>query len=367
MNYYEEQRADRAARGDQRRQDAAARLERQLAAQRQAAQLRREDATAAAALRQERAQARSARRRESIAAVSRWVSGHTMEALFGVIVVVPAVLAWTAMADYGKDVFGPIGAALPLFSEASMWVFAIALARAVRDERSTWALRLGTWLSAGTAGLLNYLHGARHDVTTGVVMAVVSVGGLVVHQLVTAGPRRRAPEMQRRAQRKVAAMRKAVTRHAIGEVAEDGSVRLVYQPGLVRLRRAGLTRQWRVVPVPEPAAQVGAEVVPDSNTATDSRLAEEIETWLAQRAREPQGTAQTPHDTAGGTPSRGLVPDVTELIARVRAAIENGDLPRRPSRRRIERFLRVRSATASHIARALKTDPDDGAGHLTPA
>lgn len=248
-----------------------------------------------------------------------------------------------------------------------MWVFAAATTRAVRQERPVWALRVGTWLSAAVAASLNYLHGAQAGPRVGAVMAIVSVGGLVVHQLVTAGPRRKRPgRFERQAARRAVAMRRAVLATAVGEVDQDGAVRLVFTPGRITLQRAGITRRWRVVPAPAP-------VVPTSTTTSavvsvDSWV-DEIDAQAALWAREPQGPART-HDTGtthtlGGEPVGSVGPELAAWINQARAHITAGNLSARPSKREVARVMRVRAATAGRIARALKDHPDDpGAGHL---
>lgn len=147
------------------------------------------------------------RRAKALGSAAGWLSGHVVELALSVIVVVPAVMAWTAMAAYGKDVYGPVGWGLPLFSEAAMWAFAFATHAARKSEtpRPTGWLQVGIWFFAAVAGVLNLIHGLtmpEGGVGDGVVMALVSVGGVVAHQLITAAPMRtRRSAAERRAAR----------------------------------------------------------------------------------------------------------------------------------------------------------------------
>jgi hypothetical protein len=359
VSYFSERRADRVTSAEQRRADQAL-----------AAQLRREDQRVSQERRREQAEWKAGRRRAAMTAATTWLTGHVEHALFGVIIVVPAVLAWSAMAAYGHSLYGPVGVLLPLFSEASMWVFAAATTRAVREQRPTSGLRLGTWTSAGVAAALNYLHGAQVSPRTGVVMAIVSIGGLVVHQLVTAGPRRvRLARPERQAARRAAVMRRALLARAVGEVDAEGAVRLVVTPGRITLRRAGITRRWQAVPA---AAATVPGPAPTTTSTTLTRWVDTVENQIAVWAREPGGPARTrPAGTTGGTqgePDGAVGPDLADWITRARTEITAGRLSTQPSKREVARVLHVRAATAGRIARALKGGPDDpDAGHLARA
>ncbi|MFD5089003.1 DUF2637 domain-containing protein [Amycolatopsis thailandensis] len=186
----EEARADRAAVAEQRRADKAAeraeeREDQRLAfEQRRAAETARQEARAAKSAERKAARIRFAK---MLVAASR---KHALDLLFVPVILVPAILAWSAMAEYGKQVFGPVGVLLPLFSEAAMWAFAAAVTIGVRRGEPTGWLKAGVWVFAAVAAGLNFLHGysTGHHWDTGVVMAVVSIGGVVVHQLITARP-----------------------------------------------------------------------------------------------------------------------------------------------------------------------------------
>ena len=229
----ENRRADRVADAEQRRAREAMLFEQ-----------RRADREADAKRAQDQKDAARASRAEARAALAGWLRAHTIDLLFVPVIVVPAVLAWTAMADYGREVFGPVGMLLPLFSEAAMWAFAFAVPMAQRAKRSAGWLHLGVWVFAAVAAALNFVHGLAGEhggIGRGVVMALVSVGGIVVHQLVTAAPskprlsraERDAARLQRLASRRVLAVRRTALRQAVADLSPDGTATLVHRPGLV--------------------------------------------------------------------------------------------------------------------------------------
>lgn len=227
------------------------------------------------------------RRRERAgrrAGAARWAADHVADLLFVPVIGVPGALAWDAMAAYGTSTWGPLGAALPLFSEGAMWAFdaAVAIRRRREPDRPVWHLQLGIVIFAAYGAALNFLHGmsqatAHHGPVTAVSMALVSVAGVTAHQLVIAGPHRsRAERDQARLARAVARrereVRRAAVRTAIADLDADGRARLIYKPGLVAMTRqrgrTRLTRLLRNVPEGDPGAFPGGpettvEVTPD--------------------------------------------------------------------------------------------------------
>jgi len=252
----EDARQDRLVRAQIERDREAARTQLRITERQARARARREETQARAAAAQQARKGRAARRTARVA----WVRGHVVDLLFVPVIAVPAVLAWTAMAAYGYQVYGPAGLALPAFSEGAMWAFAAAttITRRRHPGRPVWHLRLGTVVFAVAGAGLNFAHGMTappaglHGAGVGVVMAVVSAAGVVAHQLVTAGPRRSPAERAdartaRAAARREMAARRAAVRHAAADLDEHGNARLVYQPGLATLaRHRGRTRRQRV-------------------------------------------------------------------------------------------------------------------------
>lgn len=249
--------------------------------------------------RREKARQRRAVQRK---AQGRWVQAHTTDLLFVPVIAVPAALSWSSMASYGASIYGPAGYLLPALSEGAMWAFAgattmrqrendrraAARAAAARrtfvpagdgvldagdwDEGETgppaevpggdkplWHLRIGTVIFAAYAAVLNFLHGmtaassphthavTSHTYVVAVSMALVSVAGVVAHQLVTAGPRsskqeRDAARMDREVARRELAVRRRAVRAAKADLDESGHALLVYEPGTVSLGRSRLGR-----------------------------------------------------------------------------------------------------------------------------
>jgi len=256
-SWREEARLDRLARAQIERDREEARARARIAEQESAARMRR---TAAEGRRAARASARADRaaRRAALAALA---AGHVTDLLFVPVIVVPSVLAWTAMAVYGASLYGPAGRALPAFSEGAMWAFAAAVTITCHRHpgRPVWHLRLGTVVFAGFGGALNFAHGlTASGPVAGVVMALVSVAGVTAHQLVTAGPRR--PRADRETARVARAIdRRAAVRRALVDLDDNGSARLVFETGPAALERRlfGI----RLTPTP-PAAQAVPGAVP---------------------------------------------------------------------------------------------------------
>lgn len=226
-------RADRAAERDQDRLDAAAaaRLEEKAAAARDAAKTKAREA-----------------KKKAKAARSAWRAQHAVELLIYPLALVSAVMAIPAMAIYGWDVYdNPTGLALPLISELAVWAFSIAIlvSRRRHPDRPTVMLTAGMLTFGAVAFGLNFAHGLHDSVLTGLVMAVVSVSGVVAHQLAVASPPRSRAEraearIARRAQRRSARARQIAADHAVVALAADGTTQLVYTPGLYTLTKGRL-------------------------------------------------------------------------------------------------------------------------------
>jgi hypothetical protein len=243
-------------RGEQR-EDARLRAELELARDAARAQLRREDDRAWAEEHRQARADKTARKADARAELARarsartaWLRDHKMDLLFAPAIVVPGALAWEAMAAYGAATWGPLGIALPLFSETAMWAFdaGVTIRRRRDPGKPVWHLQLGIAIFAVYGAALNFLHGvapttAHRGLAMAVSMALVSVAGVTAHQLVTAGPRRSRAEREldrfrRDAERRQSAARKAAARMALVDIDEQGHADLVYEPGTYRLTRS---------------------------------------------------------------------------------------------------------------------------------
>jgi hypothetical protein len=357
----EEIRQDRLVSAQIEREREAARTHARIAGRQAVAQLRREEALARSAARQQARERRAARRAARLA----WAHAHVLDLLFLPVIVVPAVLAWTAMATYGYQLYGPAGLLLPAFSEGAMWAFAIDTTWTTRHhpDRPTWHLRLGTWVFAAVAAVLNFTHGVTappagpgpHGAGVGLVMALVSVAGVLAHQLITAGPRQ--ARIHRAAARRELAARRAAVRHAVAGLDGNGHARLIYEPGTLTLtRRHGRTRlltraarieaQRAAVDVPPAGTLHGTQVTPAAGPAVTpeatlglpapaSEAAPEATPGAAALHAVPEVTRERSRERPSAAPEKQQGPATPERLAEFYAAeLAAGQVP---SARRIKR------------------------------
>lgn len=297
----EERRRDQAARAEQARQDAITATEveaRRLAAHAEV-QRAQEDHREARSLRskvdkranRDRARlARQARWSARFTAARRWTSAHVVELLIYPLAIVSAVMAIPAVAAFGVDVYdNPTGAALFWITELGMWSFAVAteVSRRQRPDRPVWSLQLGAWVFSAAAFGVNFLHGLETSLFDGLVMGIVSVAGVVAHQLVTAAPRRDRTEraegrITRRVDRKVTRVRRAAIRDAVARIATDGTVDLVFTVGEFTLGKSWTLRDKLNVPTSDSPA-------PSTSDAADTSVpAEHDASRPAERTRKPR-------------------------------------------------------------------------------
>lgn len=368
----ERRREDRAAAAELARRDADAAAERALHAEAVRAEIaerrRTEQTTRDQAARAARAEqthrARAERRKRAAArraAFGVWVGAHRVDLLIYPLAVASAVMAVPAMAAYGIAVYGSwTGAVLPVLSELGMWAFALAVQsrRRAHPGAPLWALQAGVWAFAAVAAGLNLAHGLDGGVSTGLVMGVVSVAGVIAHQLVTAGarPARRARTV-RAAERKLRAARRAALRAAVAEIDTDGDARLVHAPGVYRVRRDRWGR-----------AHLAAHATPGLPVDDDGGdVAAEASAWLAEQtpglsslpvpsADEPVGGTGDQHDPADiGTEDDR--PDGHGVATLDRPAGDHGRRrPRRTARPRARSMAELRAELAAAIA-AGEVDP----------
>lgn len=302
-------REDQAAAAERARRDADAATERalhaeavraEIAERRRSEQAARDQAVRVARVEQSR-RARAERRKRAAArraAVGVWAARHRVDLLIYPLAVASAVMAVPAMASYGVALYGgPTGAVLPVLSELGMWAFALVVQsrRRTHPGAPVWALQVGVWAFAAVAAGLNLAHGLDQGVSTGLVMGVVSVAGVVAHQLVTAGARpARRPGTVRAAERKLRAARRAALRAAVAEIDTDGDACLVHAPGVYRVRRDRLGRAHLAPHAATPGLPV------DDDGGGD--VAAEVSAWLAEQT-PPLSSIPVPSadDPVGGT------------------------------------------------------------------
>jgi hypothetical protein len=220
MSRREEHRADRLVAAQVRREDAAAQAQVRIAEHAAIARERRADEQTRAATKREDKQTRRDNRAAALAALKVWAAESVVELLVYPIALLSFVLAAPAMTAWGRDVYGTgLGVLLPGITELGMWAFAIAVlvSRRRNPGRPVGWLQAGVWTFAAVAFTSNLMHGLSARWEYGAVMGVVSVAGVVAHQLSLATPlrsrtERQAARVERAAARKVARVRRVAVR-----------------------------------------------------------------------------------------------------------------------------------------------------------
>lgn len=294
----EQRRADRVADREQDRIDAAAAAEQHRADRAELAAASRTDRTERTQARERRRDAAKARR----TALTGWTAAHAVDLLIYPLAAVSAVMAVPAMAAYGMKIYGgATGAVLPVLTEAGMWAFALAVmvSRRHTPDRPTGALTVGIGVFAAVGAGLNFAHGIAGGAVHAAVMAVVSVAGVVAHQLAVAAPRRSRVErtarrLDRAAYRRVARARRAAIRRAVVELTADGTATLLYAPGQYMPHRR------RLAPAVVPGLPVND---PDD---WDAALAELVDADPTELADSPDPTTEADlhecgDESAGGS------------------------------------------------------------------
>ncbi|MFF0145991.1 hypothetical protein ATK36_0479 [Amycolatopsis sulphurea] len=268
MSWNQEIRENKAAKAEQKRLDQAAATGDDIARMHAAGEEARKDREAAATLAATAKATRLAEREKRRTKRAQWwakvrgaAAAHVVDVLIYAIALVSFAMAAPAMAGYGAEVYASaLGGLLPLITELGMWAFAVAvlLSRVRTPARPVWGLQVGVWVFGVVAFAANAVHGLARGWAAGVVMGVVSVAGVIAHQLAIASPprsrtERDAARIQRTASVKAAAAARAAVRHADALIDRDGHARLTYTPGTYRLRRfGGLGRARLIALAPDP-------------------------------------------------------------------------------------------------------------------
>ncbi|HJQ45600.1 MAG TPA: hypothetical protein VJ870_04635 [Amycolatopsis sp.] len=345
MSWGEERRANRVTDAQIRNQERAAAANVRITERAALGRERRADEAARA----EQARATRDRRAARVAAVRAWFAGRVVELLIYPVAVLSFVLAAPAMAVWGHQVYGSaLGVLLPGITELGMWAFAIAVVVSRRrspDRPVVW-LQAGVGVFAAVAFGANLLHGLTSGWQVGMVMGVVSVAGVVAHQLTLAAPVRSRAERQtarieRAAARKVTQVRRAAVAHAVAEIDRDGRARLVYAPGRYVLTRTGVRRRTRLEAAIVPGLPVAgesadwdrelADLLASTGTATATGQAPVVDPDPADDESTGGGvaTADPGPDLHESTPDRGRIDrkpgrSLDQLRAQLADAIEAG-------------------------------------------
>jgi hypothetical protein len=225
---------------DDRRKDKDADSKRRLeekAAENAERRAERKERDARAQKRRDRSRAQ---RGQTVTRIRGWFGEHLVDLVVYPLAVISAWMAIPSMAAYGRQIYGSAaGIMLPGLTELGMWSFALAvqISRHRYPERPVWALQLGL-VSFALAGCgMNALHGyTTGGIQSAIVMAVVSVAGVLAHQLVVAAPRRSPAErakakLIRQQLRKLNRAAARAAKHAPVQVDPDGTVRLIHRTG----------------------------------------------------------------------------------------------------------------------------------------
>ncbi|KFU82920.1 hypothetical protein SAMN04489729_4251 [Amycolatopsis lurida] len=311
MSWQKEMRANRLAKAEAARLDETARTGNEIARMKAAGEVARADREQAAKLAAEAkavADAVRAKRRADRKAkwgtVTAFAKAHVVDGLIYGIALVSFAMAAPAMSGYGEDVYrSPLGGFLPLITELGMWAFAIAVlvSRVKAPDRPVWGYQAGVWVFGTLAFLTNATHGWPRGFDAALIMGVVSVAGVIAHQLAIATPPR--SKAQRAADRlaaaratKTHAAARAALKAAAAQIDADGNARLTYAPGTFEVRRR------RLVPVTPDLDVVGP---PD---ALDAELAKLLGSGQPDPEPGPGGGIATDPGRPPG-PAREATPD----------------------------------------------------------
>jgi hypothetical protein len=346
MSWQEERRANKLVDAQIRREETAAAAQVRIAERAALAQQQRAEEQARTEAHRQAVAERRNRRYAAVRALRGWCSANVVELLIYPIALLSFVLAAPAMATYGRTVYGSgLGVLLPGITELGMWAFAVAVlvSRRRYPDRPVGWLRAGVGVFAAVAFALNLMHGLEARWEFGVVMGVISVAGVVAHQLTLAAPPRSRSERQaarilRAAARKIGRVRRAAVAQAVAEIDPDGTARLVYAPGRYVLGRRGRLEAAIVpgLPVGDESADWDRELV-DLLTAhgpgttagiePDQTDSDSIDSGsVATLDREPDQQKSTPRRSKiGGRAGRSIQQLRTELRKALRSRPDSID------------------------------------------
>lgn len=134
----------------------------------------------------ERDEAR-ARRSEARARFMRRLPVWLLSVLWATVIVAPVTLAWQAQRQFAESTLHIPSAwswLFPLAVEAGAWVCAFEAHRRAKTGRPVGALLTWMWVLASIAAGINLMHGATdYSLTAGVALAVMSLLGVLLHQI----------------------------------------------------------------------------------------------------------------------------------------------------------------------------------------
>lgn len=251
---------------------------------------------------------------EMLAKLGTLVAERFTDLMFAPLILVPGWLGWDAMSGFGGALYGTPGKALPVLSETGMWLFDFAVIRArKRDPRAVvWHLYAGMAVFAGICAVLNFLHGKAGPIPgsispgaeAGTVYALVSVSGIVAHQILKLGAR---------------------TRKAADRGAKAGRQRRAVGPPVGPSADAafGPLRQWLFGPLARalglPVGPVGGQDGAAVITAERDRLAKENSELRRKLTEALRGNPETPdndEDDGSGAADSVAYPGGVQAVMR---------------------------------------------------
>uniref|UniRef100_UPI003F498D28 hypothetical protein n=1 Tax=Actinokineospora sp. CA-119265 TaxID=3239890 RepID=UPI003F498D28 len=368
MSFYADKREqDRADRAEQ------ARLEIERAAAMAPFQLQARQQELAAQ-EQTRAEARAindARRAARVDAVKQAGRAVAEDGLMTPVLLAGAVLSWLGMAAFGDQVYGPLGNILPLFSEGLLLSFALRARQARRRGEPLGRIMAGLAFAAVTTAAMQVVHGLSGEHgswTKAAIMAAVSVAGVVADQIVHAAPRlaraeriaaRREAELAAQVADRMRAMRAAAIAQAPARLAADGTVELVFEPGLVTLTGTrGKRRIEPVTPVTHDDLDVDYQRLLAGLTPADQDLVETPQDTPYGRVSGVTAAGESPDAPGGGTAlatrPKPAGNDIAEWVKRALEHVVEGELTLGSSQRQIREVLGCRMVMAARVQHALR-------------
>ncbi|MGW6872889.1 hypothetical protein ACWGHD_04470 [Streptomyces xanthophaeus] len=184
-SWREEQRADRAADGAERRKDNEAALDRRLKAEEARIKLAREER----ANREAEKRRKKRERKAAWKARADWVAVNTDLAAALTVMVAGMIPAFYFQLDalVGAGVFAGLAALLAFMLEAGAWAATAGEVKAMKAGRAVWPYRIAVWSFTTAAASINFAHGLKEAWWLGAILAASSIVPVALFHMVMAG------------------------------------------------------------------------------------------------------------------------------------------------------------------------------------
>ncbi|NUT91253.1 MAG: DUF2637 domain-containing protein [Saccharothrix sp.] len=336
----------------------------------------------AARAQQKRDDARD-RRRATRKQIAERLPDWLLSALWATVIVAPITIAWRSQQTWAQTTLhlASWGWLFPLAVETGAWVCAFEGHRRARTGDPVGSLHTWMWVLGGVAAGIQVLHNtADHGIVVGLVLAAMSMLGVLLHHVRTTADQhaahgRTAAQVRRALWRKVRYPRLSWAAAAIHAARTDLDTETAW--------RAAWVDRYGVGPDSTRRDRRLARVIVRHQRRADRRAAREgaltivggiiLPVTLPALAPTPPSTTagedpapavDAAPDTADTTPVREaetaivqpkLSPKAAALLPRVQAAIAAGELPARPSARAILARFKGSTETAAEVRDVLKT------------